>query len=1312
MPEIWWEDQYRNTNGYFGSDTTFDSTGSCNGINTWSRFLVKKIGEPAPGTDLNYKWLKFNLFTRWLPSTNQMVFLVFDPLPDVKGRIYARLKKAIPDSQQQQRDHFWVHSQILHDFVDLQHRSVWGIRNHVRTMEKAQNENDMTPNFRRLHDLARHSIHICETLELACISMDELLEFFSSSSLFQHTHAVGGTDEQRTAAVIAAAVTRTASQNQLQFQRHVLRSFRLRAQANKERLQNEIGLAFNNIAQQNALLAVEIGKATRTDGLAVKTIAFVTFAFLPATLICAIFSMPFFELESGTGELLVSDKFWMYWAVTIPVTLLAPLLWGLYSRLSLPQDAEATGKGEYGLASAAVVATNMLRSFPNIRIGLMVGIAGGAPRNGHDIRLGDVVVSARTGAKSAVFQYDYGKAIQNEPFTYTQLLNQPPAILRAAVTSLSAQHQQEGHDFESQIARLLQKPRLKKYRRPPSTSDKLCKSDVVHSDSCSEACGGNPNHLAAREPRGEDKDDPTVHYGIIASANQLMKDANTRDKLAAEHDVLCFEMEAAGLMNNFPCLVIRGICDYSDSHKNKEWQGFAAMMAAAYAKALLGVIVPDRIAAEQTIKETIFSMEKTVNIVEKKVNSLQSNAHIAELKQWLSPADASTNANRAKELHHPGTGTWLLENQKFKEWQDGSRRQLWLRALAGCGKTVLCAAVLEHLAKLDDCVVLSFFFDFGDTTKQTFDGMMRALIFQLYQDQPEPKSRGYLDSLFQTHSDGQKEPTAKALWDCLQNMLAIQKRVYVVLDALDESKTRDRLTKWIKDVVSGPTLQRLHLIFTSRPEPDFDCIPSLIGRDNCLELDKKAANADIHAYVLSRLHNDDGFVNKSLPVELIQDIGNRIGNGADGIWAFCQMQTLAECASVFDIKSALGNLPRDLEETYTRMMENIPEPFKKAAIRLLTFLVHCERPLELSEGKDVIATIETEPEGFDCHRRPFDEAVFRHCPGMITSIVAVTHLLENGANVNERGGLFGNALQAASYKGHANIVKLLLKNGANVNKKGGYFGNALQAASNKGQVEIVNILIENGADLDAPGGAYINALQAASHKGYTNIVKLLLKNGANVNKKGGHLGNALQAALHEGHLNIAKLLLDKGADINTGGRDALEAASLRNNTGIVKLLIEKGLDVKAQGGAALQIAFYEGHVNIVKLLLDNGAYIDARSGTYSSSLRADSYRRRVSMVERLSGKHRNFYIQGGEASEAAFCSDYTEIFKLWIEEGVDVKVQDGEASEAAFCSGYTEIVKLLIEKGVDIKVQGGAALQPGFYTRYEDVLKLLLDNGP
>lgn len=96
---------------------------------------------------------------------------------------------------------------------------------------------------------------------------------------------------------------------------------------------------------------------------------------------------------------------------------------------------------------------------------------------------------------------------------------------------------------------------------------------------CVAVCG---DKLISRSERTKEEDDPTIHYRFIVSSNQLMKDATVRDKLAAEKDVLYFEMQAVGLMNHFPCLVIRGICDYSDSYKNKEWYGYVAIVAAVY----------------------------------------------------------------------------------------------------------------------------------------------------------------------------------------------------------------------------------------------------------------------------------------------------------------------------------------------------------------------------------------------------------------------------------------------------------------------------------------------------------------------------------------------------------------------------------------------------------------------------------------------------------------------------------------------------------------------------------------------------------
>lgn len=269
--------------------------------------------------------------------------------------------------------------------------------------------------------------------------------------------------------------------------------------------------------------------------------------------------------------------------------------------------------GEYGTCSAASVARDMLHSFPNIRIGLMVGIGGGAPSVRHDIRLGDIVVSSPRDGHGGVFQYDFGKTIQDQSFRHTKFLNQPPQVLRTAVSGLRACYEADGHKIESVINSILgQKSRLKKrYKRPDHDTDRLYRAWFKHpSDNeiqCSSGCGDDPDNLVLRLTREEDDDNPIIYYGLIASADQLMKDATVRDRLISEKDVLCFEMEAAGLMNHFPCLVIRGICDYSDTHKNKEWQGYAAMAAAAYTKDLLKRIPPNKVEAERKIIDILNS---------------------------------------------------------------------------------------------------------------------------------------------------------------------------------------------------------------------------------------------------------------------------------------------------------------------------------------------------------------------------------------------------------------------------------------------------------------------------------------------------------------------------------------------------------------------------------------------------------------------------------------------------------------------------------------------------------------------------------
>jgi nucleoside phosphorylase len=269
--------------------------------------------------------------------------------------------------------------------------------------------------------------------------------------------------------------------------------------------------------------------------------------------------------------------------------------------------------GEYGISSATGVAKDMLHSFPNIKIGLMVGIGGGAPSQKHDIRLGDIVVSAPRDGTGGVFQYDFGKATQDGIFHTTGFLNQPPTLLQTTVTGLRAHYDIHSNQIEEAISSVLEKrPRLRReYGRPLPITDRLYQSTAIHpsnsEESCEDCCGNDASKLVLRPDRSQHEDNPTVHYGLIASANQVMRDALFRDRLIKEKDVLCFEMEAAGLMNQFPCLIVRGICDYSDSHKNKEWQGYAAMAAAAYTRDLLCRISIRKVEAEKCITDILQS---------------------------------------------------------------------------------------------------------------------------------------------------------------------------------------------------------------------------------------------------------------------------------------------------------------------------------------------------------------------------------------------------------------------------------------------------------------------------------------------------------------------------------------------------------------------------------------------------------------------------------------------------------------------------------------------------------------------------------
>lgn len=256
-----------------------------------------------------------------------------------------------------------------------------------------------------------------------------------------------------------------------------------------------------------------------------------------------------------------------------------------------------------GTEAAADLAARMRAAFKKIEYFLVVGIGGGVPSYGlagaqSQIVLGDVVVSVPGGQYGGIIQYDFGAWTEEGGLEFRGHTNSPPDPLLNAVNAVKTKHSMLcGTEIPNLLQIMRSKINISERRRfedQGAEQDRLFEHDYIHSrdslnEDCQTCCDLSRSQL--RHQRGNtakrESDSPRIHYGLIASSNQLQISASKRDDLHKKYGIICFEMEGVGVIRKHPCLVIRGICDYSDSHKNKIWQPYAAATAAAYAKELL-----------------------------------------------------------------------------------------------------------------------------------------------------------------------------------------------------------------------------------------------------------------------------------------------------------------------------------------------------------------------------------------------------------------------------------------------------------------------------------------------------------------------------------------------------------------------------------------------------------------------------------------------------------------------------------------------------------------------------------------------------
>ncbi|KAL6701117.1 putative kinesin [Trichoderma pleuroticola] len=347
----------------------------------------------------------------------------------------------------------------------------------------------------------------------------------------------------------------------------------------------------------------------------------------------------------------------------------------------------------------------MMRSFPRIRFGLMVGIGGGAPGQPcddacDDIRLGDVVVSCPKDGSSGVLQYDFGKTMTQGKFVQTGSLNKPSTELRHGIQLLQVRHARGKSQVPFHINTMLQSNiKMREcFDHPGLQHDQLFRAEYEHIEGKSNCDSCDKEVLVVRKPRADK--DPVIHYGLIGSANQVMKHGTTRERLRRERGILCFEMEAAGLMDSLPCLVVRGICDYADSHKNKRWQPYAATAAAAYAKEILSVIPAAEVSS--------FTMNAdTINDV---FRSFISESSPDQLLQLLPLPEQSKRKPAIPNIDHNDPKiSWVFRNIDYDSWRfDDSRPVLCLSGPLAHHLTQISSYIVDQEEKANQAVLYFF----------------------------------------------------------------------------------------------------------------------------------------------------------------------------------------------------------------------------------------------------------------------------------------------------------------------------------------------------------------------------------------------------------------------------------------------------------------------------------------------------------------------------------------------------------------------------------------------------------------------------
>ncbi|RYP43193.1 hypothetical protein DL768_010045 [Monosporascus sp. mg162] len=998
-------------------------------------------------------------------------------------------------------------------------------------------------------------------------------------------------------------------------------------------------------------------------------------------------------------------------------------------------------KGGIGNNSVAHVATQMIDTFPSIRFGLMVGIGGGIPPK---VRLGDVVVSTPVGTFPGVVQWDFGKAVDGGKFERTGSLDRSPKELLSALARLEAKQNKNGSKTPRFLEDLKNNPSLPpKYTRSDSLEGILFAPDNPHrtieydeddeeNDNC-RFC--DMTRVIKRKPRAM-----RVHYGLIASGNQVIKDAQFRDMLNKNlcGNILCVEMEAAGFLEGFQCIVIRGSCDYADSHKNKAWQEHAAAVAAAFARELLSVVPAQDVEQMPTIRKIGNQLENVSRVVNKLDSRQRDQEHQAVL-DWLPAVTYDAEQSDFISRRQEGTGQWLLDSNEFQAWLQTNKKTLFCQGIPGAGKTILTSIVVDSIATSfgnDEGTGIAYLYcNFRRQHEQKCQDLLASLLKQLAQGRSSlPDSVRSLRGRYKRRDKG-TGPSFNEISTTLQSVAALYSRVFIIVDALDECQIIGNCrATFIAEIFNLQAKCGANIFAMSRS------IQEVRKKfDGSISLEIRASKDDVKKYLEGHIGELPSFVQEDR--QLQEEIKKGISEAVDGMFLLAQiyLSSLDDKLTLNAIRKALDGFQKQgqrfseekdqvLADAYSQAMERIQKQksgFKDLAMNVLTWITYAKRPLTTSELQHALA-VKVGKSKLDKGDFSQIEDMVSACLGLVTvddgsNIIRLVHYTTQEYFERTQSQWFPNAQSditavCTTYLSFQVFESGFAQSDAEYKERVQAYPLYDYAARNWGHharaistfCPDVKSFLEKGAQVEASSQALMinrdrwgfswdfsqsaprrmTGLHLVAYFGLKQAIQAII-GVYHTDVRNSYKQTPLHLASKNGHFDIAQLLLDKDADIEAADKDGwtpLFWASRNGHHDITQLLLDKAADIEAAdnyGETPLQRASGNGHFDIAQLLLDKGADIEAANKDGWTPLSWASQNAHVDIAQLLLDK--------GADIEAADKYGWTPLF--WVS-----------------LNGHFDIAQLLLDKGADAKTAdkyGETPLRLALLNKNDYIAKLL-----